>query len=91
MGDDDRLVRIESTIEQIKDALVTLVRIDERQSAHYNWLESVAKEVAVIKAEQAALKEQMAAKSVTISSNERVVWLLICAGLAALGFGSGAK
>lgn len=93
MSDDiiNRLDRFENKLDKLADAVLTIARVEERQSQHSRTLERVWTEVAAVRDDATDLKARVgeietkqAQARVNMSWIERIAWTVITVGAASI-------
>mgnify|MGYP003625252582 FL=1 len=76
---EDRLSRVEKKIDTLQEAIVSLARVEERLITVFNRQASIESSVVMLAEKVEALSESV----IKTRSTERIVWLVIAAGIGA--------
>jgi len=76
---EDRLSRVEKKIDSLQEAIISLARVEERLVTVFNRQSKIESQVDNMEQKLDALSESVA----TSMGTERIVWILIAAGIAA--------
>lgn len=79
----NRLDRFESKIDKLSDAVLTIARVEERQSQHGKTMERIWGAMEVINARVAALESASDSMVSKVSFGERVWWIILTVGITA--------
>jgi len=81
MSDDARLARIESKLDRMGEAIVSLARVEERMVTLSNRLDAVDKDRAAQGARIQAVEEKTGNNGQSLRFAERVFWIVVAAGV----------
>ena len=76
---EDRLSRVEKKIDSLQEAIISLARVEERLVTVFNRQSKIESQVDSMEQKMDARAENIA----TSMGTERIVWILIAAGIAA--------
>ena len=76
---EDRLTRVESKIDTLQEAVVSLARVEERLVTVFNRQTSIESKVVGLAEKVDKLSESV----IKTRSTERIVWIIIAAGIGA--------
>ena len=76
---EDRLSRVEKKIDSLQEAVISLARVEERLVTVFNRQSKIESQVDSMEQKMDAMAESIA----TSMGTERIVWILIAAGIAA--------
>lgn len=76
---EDRLTRVEAKIDSLQEAIVSLARVEERLVTVFNRQSSIEDKVTVLDDKVDRLSESV----IKTRSTERIVWVIIAAGIGA--------
>jgi vacuolar-type H+-ATPase subunit E/Vma4 len=76
---EDRLSRVEKKIDSLQEAIISLARVEERLVTVFNRQSKIEAQVDSMEQKMDAMAESIA----TSMGTERIVWILIAAGIAA--------
>lgn len=79
----NRLDRFESKIDKLSDAVLTIARVEERQSQHGKTMERIWGAMEAINARVAALESASDSMVSKVSFGERVWWIILTVGITA--------
>jgi len=72
----DRMSRFENKIDILSEAMMSMVRIEERQGQQSRALERLFSQVETLDSEVRSLKEQLSNNSLRIGFGQRVFWIV---------------
>lgn len=76
---EDRLSRVEKKIDSLQEAIISLARVEERLVTVFNRQSKIEAQVESMDEKMDAMAKGLATSLVT----ERIVWMIIAAGIAA--------
>ena len=76
---EDRLSRVEKKIDTLQEAVVSLARVEERLITVFNRQTSIESSIIALAEKVDSLSESV----IKTRSTERIVWLIIVAGIGA--------
>lgn len=82
MSEDTRLERIEKHVDEVRQAIVTLVRMEERMVTLFKRMETYDLAQAELNARVNKLERSVGTNGQTLRFAERVFWIVVSAGVA---------
>lgn len=82
MSDDTRLERIEKHVDEVRQAIVTLVRMEERMVTLFKRMETYDLAQAELSTRVNKLERSVGTNGQTLRFAERVFWIVVSAGVA---------
>jgi len=76
---EDRLSRVEKKIDSLQEAIISLARVEERLVTVFNRQSKIESQVDSMEQKMDSMAENIA----TSMATERIVWILLSAGIAA--------
>lgn len=81
-----RLDRFESKLDKLADAVLTIARVEERQSQHARTMERIWSSMESMNTRLSTVETLQSKESVKIGFGERVWWIAASAGIGMIAF-----